>query len=78
MGKGYVDKRCPYASSRDCVRCFCKLPSMSASTTTQRKDETAQDPNESSGFLGWIEKVGNKLPDPFWLFVILSGVVAVS
>nr|WP_231699141.1 AbgT family transporter [Corynebacterium lujinxingii] len=30
------------------------------------------------GFLGWIEKVGNKLPDPFWLFVILSGVVAVS
>lgn len=31
-----------------------------------------------SGFLGWIEKVGNKLPDPFWLFVILAGVVAVS
>ncbi|WP_087117736.1 AbgT family transporter [Corynebacterium urinipleomorphum] len=51
---------------------------MSASTTTQRKDETTQDPNESSGFLGWIEKIGNKLPDPFWLFVILSGVVAVS
>ncbi|WP_042409060.1 AbgT family transporter [Corynebacterium jeddahense] len=31
-----------------------------------------------TGFLGWIEKVGNKLPDPFWLFVILAGVVAVS
>ena len=31
-----------------------------------------------TGFLGWIERIGNKLPDPFWLFVILSGVVAVS
>lgn len=51
---------------------------MSASTTTQRKNEPTQDANESSGFLGWIEKIGNKLPDPFWLFVILSGVVAVS
>ncbi|WJY98011.1 AbgT family transporter [Corynebacterium fournieri] len=30
------------------------------------------------GFLGWIERIGNKLPDPFWLFVILAGVVAVS
>lgn len=51
---------------------------MSASTKAQRKDETEQKPQESSGFLGWIEKIGNKLPDPFWLFVILSGVVAVS
>lgn len=31
-----------------------------------------------TGFLGWIEKIGNKLPDPFWLFVILAGIVAVS
>ena len=46
---------------------------MSATTTTKRKRT-----NESAGFLGWIEKIGNKLPDPFWLFVILSGVVAVS
>ena len=44
---------------------------MSATTTTKRTDE-------SVGFLGWIEKIGNKLPDPFWLFVLLSGVVAVS
>ena len=44
---------------------------MSATTTTKRK-------NDSAGFLGWIEKIGNKLPDPFWLFVILSGIVAVS
>lgn len=41
-----------------------------------RKDSNQQ--NGMSGFLGWIEKVGNKLPDPFWLFVILAGVVAVS
>ena len=31
-----------------------------------------------TGLLGWIEKIGNKLPDPFWLFVILAGVVAVA
>ncbi|WCZ39337.1 p-aminobenzoyl-glutamate transport protein [Corynebacterium jeddahense] len=41
-----------------------------------KADETQQD--GMTGFLGWIEKVGNKLPDPFWLFVILAGVVAVS
>jgi len=42
-----------------------------------RKDNNQQQEG-MSGFLGWIEKVGNKLPDPFWLFVILAGVVAVS
>ncbi|MBA1838379.1 p-aminobenzoyl-glutamate transporter [Corynebacterium sp. zg912] len=41
-----------------------------------RKDNNQQE--GMSGFLGWIEKIGNKLPDPFWLFVILAGVVAVS
>lgn len=60
---------------------------MSGSTRTQpetapkrepenKADETQQD--GMTGFLGWIEKIGNKLPDPFWLFVILAGVVAVS
>ena len=43
----------------------------------QAQDKT-QDRDGMSGFLGWIEKVGNKLPDPFWRFVILAGVVAVS
>ncbi|WP_273412224.1 AbgT family transporter [Corynebacterium appendicis] len=47
---------------------------MSAATETKRKESR----DESAGFLGWIEKIGNKLPDPFWLFAILSGVVAVS
>lgn len=37
-----------------------------------------RDQDGMTGLLGWIEKVGNKLPDPFWLFVILAGVVAVS
>ena len=37
-----------------------------------------RDQDGMSGLLGWIEKIGNKLPDPFWLFVILAGVVAVA
>lgn len=32
----------------------------------------------ASGFLGFVEKLGNKLPDPFWLFVIIGGLVAVT
>ena len=61
---------------------------MTGSTRIKEKDnakrenprQKQQDNNQDGmpGFLGWIEKVGNKLPDPFWLFVILSGVVAVS
>ncbi|WP_412778858.1 AbgT family transporter [Corynebacterium liangguodongii] len=43
-------------------------------TESRKTTETKQEPG---GFLGAIEKIGNKLPDPFWLFVILSGVVAV-
>jgi p-aminobenzoyl-glutamate transporter AbgT len=37
----------------------------------------------SGGILGWIEKMGNKLPHPFWIFlwicifiVLLSGITA--
>lgn len=48
---------------------------MTGSTTTDTKQDS---PNSQGGFLGAIEKIGNKLPDPFWLFVILSGVVALS
>ena len=56
---------------------------MTGSTRTDKKPDQkpkdqAQDQDGMSGFLGWIEKIGNKLPDPFWLFVILAGVVAVS
>jgi aminobenzoyl-glutamate transport protein len=31
----------------------------------------------STGFLGWIERVGNKLPHPFWMFVWIIGIVIV-
>lgn len=54
---------------------------MSPSTRTSppdRKNTDSNDTRGSRGFLGVIETVGNKLPDPFWLFVILAGVVAVS
>ena len=59
---------------------------MTGSTRIKEKDNAKREKTQEkqdnqdgmSGFLGWIEKVGNKLPDPFWLFVILSAVVAVS
>ncbi|MEZ2121429.1 AbgT family transporter [Corynebacterium sp. CCM 9203] len=34
--------------------------------------------DQAGGFLGLVERLGNMLPDPFWLFVILSGLVLVS
>lgn len=37
-----------------------------------------QSNNQPGGFLGFIEKIGNKLPDPFWLFVILGALVLIS
>jgi aminobenzoyl-glutamate transport protein len=27
------------------------------------------EPNQSTGVLGWIERLGNKLPHPFWIFI---------
>lgn len=32
---------------------------------------------ENSGFLGWIERTGNRLPDPVLLFVIFAGMIIV-
>lgn len=37
-----------------------------------------QHQEKPKGFLATLERVGNALPNPFWLFVILSGVVIVS
>lgn len=56
---------------------------MTESTTTHTPPETTTEPEKDTGrstggFLGAIEKIGNKLPDPFWLFVILAGLVAVA
>lgn len=41
-------------------------------TATKEKDTRPR------GFLGLVETIGNKLPDPFWLFVTLAGLVAIS
>src|SRR5690625_7445308 len=30
-----------------------------------------------SGFLNGIERIGNKLPDPFMLFIILAGLIII-
>nr|WP_300001859.1 AbgT family transporter [Tissierella sp.] len=41
------------------------------------KGRKTQDTQEMSGVLGWIERVGNALPHPAMLFVILSGLIIV-
>lgn len=47
----------------------------------EKKTPTA--PMQSTGFLGWIERAGNRLPHPFWIFVwicilivVFSGIAA--
>lgn len=49
--------------------------------TKKKENQTAADSGDKTtgsagGFLGLIEKIGNKLPNPFWLFVMLAGIVA--
>ena len=51
--------------------------------TKKKENQTAADSGDKTtgsagGFLGLIEKIGNKLPNPVWLFVILAGIVALS
>lgn len=58
------------ASKKDAVNN--KAKSKTATKASQNNQENA------SGFLGFVEKLGNKLPDPFWLFVIIGGLVAVT
>lgn len=53
------------------------------SATKKKENQTDADSGykttgSAGGFLGLIEKIGNKLPNPFWLFVILAGIVALS
>lgn len=50
---------------------------MTDSTDTDTAPDKAHTTGRPRGFLGWIEWLGNKLPDPFWLFVILGAVVLV-
>ncbi|ALA67871.1 AbgT family transporter [Corynebacterium lactis] len=53
---------------------------MSTSTTATDADQNRPSPPHQSpkGFLATLERIGNALPNPFWLFVILAGVVIVS
>ncbi|WP_342318166.1 AbgT family transporter [Corynebacterium mayonis] len=51
---------------------------MSGSTQTAPTHPEKKPPQETAGFLGVVEKLGNKLPDPFWLFIILSGLVVIT
>lgn len=53
------------------------------SAPKKKENQTSADSGDKTtgsagGFLGLIEKIGNKLPNPFWLFVILAGIVALS
>lgn len=43
----------------------------------KKKVDTAQQTSGSKGFLAWVERVGNKLPHPFWMFVWIIGIVIV-
>lgn len=47
-------------------------------TATAAGDDPNNGPDKPKGFLATLERVGNALPNPFWLFVILAGVVIVS
>ncbi len=46
---------------------------------TSKGDRALSPPSAQSGILGWIERTGNKLPDPVFIFVyLLAGLVVVS
>lgn len=40
--------------------------------------EKSQNNNQNSGFLGWIERVGNRLPHPVVIFIILAATVIIA
>lgn len=52
-----------------------------ASSTTSPSPASSEPGQSRSGLLtrilSWVERVGNRLPHPFWIFVILAGVVLV-
>ena len=59
------------------------MASKKDAANNKAKNKTAKKASQNnqehaSGFLGFVEKLGNKLPDPFWLFVIIGGLVAVT
>jgi aminobenzoyl-glutamate transport protein len=44
-----------------------KTPNKESANDSQ--ENTEQMKSTTGGFLGWVEKMGNKLPHPFWMFV---------
>ena len=48
------------------------------STPVGHSPQTQEEPAPARGFLGAVERIGNRLPDPFWLFVIIGGLVLLS
>ncbi|STC69102.1 AbgT family transporter [Corynebacterium pilosum] len=54
----------------------------SGSTTAEHDDSSTNSTSDTQaqpkGFLGYVERIGNKLPHPFWLFVILGGITLVA
>lgn len=54
------------------------MPTSTPTTNHTPPPRKEHSPRRAGGFLGFVERAGNLLPDPFWLFVILSGVVVLS
>jgi aminobenzoyl-glutamate transport protein len=54
-----------------------ETPTPSGTVETSHTPEASGRKARPHGFLGWIEWLGNKLPNPFWLFAILGGLVLV-
>lgn len=50
----------------------------SPETPPDAENKNSKKDNRTPGFLGWVERLGNLLPNPFWLFVGLAGVVLVA
>lgn len=51
---------------------------MTPQETADRPETGQQQDSRTPGILGWIERLGNLLPNPFWLFVGLAGIVLVA
>lgn len=50
-----------------------ETPTSSETVKTSEKKSS-----RTPGILGWVERLGNLLPNPFWLFVCLAGIVLVA
>ena len=41
-------------------------------------DQNTANQQQNSGFFAWIERVGNKLPHPVFIFIILAAIVILA